>query len=172
MSSVTINGRHISGRTGAVSIDVVITPDPPGQVKTQKLYLRPKAVPAPLPGEYAWQLQFSTPAVEIVTGWGYASGQNPLLKTKRLSAQGNGTAIVVQIDAAADLHRVYLLSGTSVDVDAPPDAPINSMPITRTRYFVEVDASHVILGPYDLDDGMHPAQQSFIDDVVIPEISG
>lgn len=62
----------------------------------------------------------------LQAGWVIVTGQHPMIRTSRLSASADGSALIVQIEttAAGDrIERVYFVSGTSAWVHVGSGSP-------------------------------------------------
>jgi hypothetical protein len=72
-------------------------------------------------------------------GWVYLYGQGPMAETGRVSAQAQGSSMIVQIDNDDDVHRVFFMQGTSATVKWRAN-PTNFVTLAVDEY-VEADAA-------------------------------
>ena len=87
-------------------------------------------------------MHFSTPTLQLLSGWSYLFGAYPCAEGKRVRAVANGTRMVLEIDQSVD--RVYLLpqfASRYVDFNM-------LMPQLATQY---LDLSLPIPGPHSID---------------------
>lgn len=123
-----------------------------------------------------WIIRASDPEFELLTGWLYASGSYPVAMTKRVKAVGSGTIFVLQIDSAANLHRVYLLPDTYPCTVTVTSFSGDKIILEAPRTFVAVDARGDVIGSMNLDavdaagNYLYPNERNFIDQVVLPAI--
>ena len=70
------------------------------------------ANPADQGGAGEIEVGFSEPVVEVRSGYALLIGTSPMGKTTRIRAVGEGTTMIIEIDAsgAVPMHRVYLVA--------------------------------------------------------------
>ena len=113
--------------------------------------------------------QSSAPALLVVQGWVFISGQWPTGRTRRVVGGASGTDMLVQHEGPADagIHRVFYMGGnwpTVIDVTLDGNSD-TTKPLSRVRTYFEVGPEDEEIPPSISNKDAPPNVQALLDHV-------